>query len=60
MHILEIENPLGCIMVNTQLVKTHKEIAINVPAAFTLNDDGVKDYLVPLLPGFKKVKYLRV
>ena len=60
LYTIELKNPLGCITVDTQLVKTHKEIAIYVPAAFTPNADGVNDYLRPLLLGFEKVKYFRV
>ena len=51
---------MGCVTVDTQIVKTLKKILISVPASFTPNNDGKNDLLRPLLFGFEKVNYFRV
>ncbi len=59
-YLIELTSAKGCITVDTQVVKTHKEIAIYVPSVFTPDGDGKNDYLRPLLLGFEKIKYFRV
>lgn len=60
LYTVKIETATGCITVDTQLVKTHKQIDIFVPTAFTPNGDGYNDYLRPVLMGIVKVNYFRV
>ncbi len=60
LYTIEIRTAAGCVTVDTQLVKTHKEIAIYVPTVFTPDGNGNNDYLRPLLLGFNKLKYFRV
>jgi gliding motility-associated-like protein len=50
----------GCVITDTQLVKTIEKIEIYVPTAFTPNSDGRNDYLHPILRGIDDVKYFRV
>jgi gliding motility-associated-like protein len=60
LYLIKIQDSLGCIMVDTQLVKTHKVIEIYVPTAFTPNADSKNDYLKPVLVGIVKVNYFRI
>ncbi len=46
--------------VDTQVVKTIKEVKIYVPTAFTPNNDGLNDFLRPILIGVKELNYFRV
>jgi gliding motility-associated-like protein len=50
----------GCVTIDTQLVKTVKEVAILVPTAFTPNNDGKNDYLRPSLFGIKQFRYFKI
>lgn len=59
-YLIELKTDRGCITIDTQVVKTHKEIAIYVPSVFTPDGDGKNDFLRPLLLGFEKLKYFRV
>ncbi len=59
-YTIEIKTASGCVTVDTQFIKTYKEIALYVPSVFTPNGDGLNDYLKPLLLGFKKVHYFRI
>lgn len=59
-YLIELKTDRGCITIDTQVVKTHKEIAIYVPSVFTPGNDGKNDYLRPLMLGFEKLKYFRV
>lgn len=61
LYTIELKNASnGCITVDTQLVKTVKNIAIYVPTVFTPGNDGINDLLRPLLFGFDHVNYFRV
>jgi len=57
---IEITTATGCLTIDTQLVKTVKNVDIYVPTAFTPNNDGLNDLLRPTLMGVKKLNYFRV
>lgn len=59
-YTISIINSVGCITVDTQVIKTHKEIAIYVPTAFVPGGTGPNSTLRPLLLGFRQLNYFRV
>lgn len=60
LYTIEITTNGGCVTVDTQLVKTIKNVEIYVPTAFTPNNDGVNDLLRPILLGIKELRYFRI
>jgi gliding motility-associated-like protein len=60
LYTIAIKSPSGCVTVDTQLVRSVKDVALHVPTAFTPNGDGRNDYLRPTIMGVKEIKYFRV
>jgi gliding motility-associated-like protein len=50
----------GCVTVDTQFVKTIKEVTVFVPNAFTPNSDNLNDLFYPVTDGIKTVNYFKV
>jgi gliding motility-associated-like protein len=59
-YTINITTATGCETVDTQIVKTIKEVKVYVPTAFTPNNDGLNDFLKPLMFGVKEMQYFRV
>jgi gliding motility-associated-like protein len=60
LYTVEITRASGCKTIDTQLVKTVKDIAVYVPDAFTPDNDAINDFLRPMIIGIKEVRYFRV
>ncbi|MGF2411985.1 PKD domain-containing protein [Ferruginibacter sp.] len=60
LYTVQIKTATGCITVDTQLVKTHKNIKIYVPTGFTPDGNTINERLRPVLIGFTKVNYFRI
>jgi gliding motility-associated-like protein len=60
LYTIEIKTNSGCVTVDTQLVKTIKNVEMYVPTAFTPNNDGRNDLLRPILMGIKELRYFRI
>ena len=60
LYTIKLKTTVGCITVDTQMVKTRKKIEIYVPISFTPDGNGINDYLRPVLMGFNSVAYFRV
>jgi gliding motility-associated-like protein len=56
LYTIEIKTNSGCVTVDTQMVKTVKQVEVYVPTAFTPNSDGLNDFLRPILMGIKEVR----
>ena len=59
-YTIELKSYTGCVTVDTQLVKTVKSVELFVPSGFTPNNDGINDYLRPILMGVKELRYFRI
>ncbi|MEP6947941.1 MAG: T9SS type B sorting domain-containing protein [Ginsengibacter sp.] len=60
LYTIEIKTKSRCVTVDTQLVKTVKDVEMYVPTAFTPNNDGLNDLLRPILMGVKELRYFRI
>ena len=60
LYTVQLTTVAGCVIIDTQLVKTRKKIEIYVPTAFTPGNDHINERLRPLLMGFEKVNYFRI
>ena len=57
---IKIVDSFGCVTVDTQLVRVHRQCDIQAPQVFTPNRDGNNDLLYPFLMGIREFKYFRV
>ena len=60
LYTVTLTTKIGCVTVDTQLVKIMDKAGIYVPTAFTPNNDGLNDVLMPVLAGIKELKYFRI
>ncbi|HRI25848.1 MAG TPA: PKD domain-containing protein, partial [Ferruginibacter sp.] len=60
LYTIQLTTPSGCVTVDTQFVKVKKKIEIYVPTVFTPDNNGINDFLRPLLMGFDHVNYFRI
>lgn len=60
LYTIDITTAAGCLTVDTQLVKTVKQVEIYVPTGFTPNTDGKNDQLRPTIRGVKEIRYFRI
>jgi len=59
-YTVSLKTNAGCVTVDTQLVKTFKEVKFYVPTAFTPNHDGLNDFIRPIPAGIKNILYFRI
>ncbi|MBI5857493.1 MAG: gliding motility-associated C-terminal domain-containing protein [Sphingobacteriales bacterium] len=59
-YTIDIRTAAGCLTVDTQMVKVIKEVKVYVPTAFTPNNDGLNDYIKPIMIGIKELQYFKI
>lgn len=60
LYSISIKTAAGCTTVDKQLVKVIKEVKVYVPTAFTPDNNGLNDYIKPIMLGIKEMKYFRI
>jgi gliding motility-associated-like protein len=60
LYSITIKTAAGCTTVDNQLVKVIKEVKVYVPTAFTPDNNGLNDYIKPIMLGIKEMKYFRI
>jgi len=60
LYTITLTTNSGCVTVDTQLVKTIRNIDAIVPNAFTPDNDGKNDFLRPILMGIREIRYFRI
>ncbi len=60
LYTIEIKTASGCVTIDTQMVKTIEKVEMYVPTAFTPNNDGLNDFLRPMLIGVKELHYFKI
>jgi gliding motility-associated-like protein len=60
LYTITMKTSSGCVTVDTQFVKTIKQVDVIVPNAFTPNTDGRNDFLRPILVGIREVRFFRI
>lgn len=56
-YLIRLENPSGCMTVDTLLVRVYENADIQVPTGFSPNNDGHNDYLDMFLIGVKLKRF---
>ena len=60
LYNISIKTPAGCITLDKQLVIVIKEVKVYVPTAFTPDNNGLNDFIKPIMLGIKEMKYFRI
>ena len=60
LYEISIKTTAGCTTVDNQTVKVIKEVKVYVPTAFTPDNNGLNDYIKPIMLGIKEIKYFRI
>lgn len=59
-YSISIKTAAGCVTKDAQLVQVIKEVKVYVPTAFTPDNNGLNDYIKPIMLGIKELKYFRI
>lgn len=60
LYSIRMVTAVGCVTVDTQMVKTIKEVTVYVPNVFTPNNDNLNDLFYPVMDGIKTVYSFKV
>lgn len=59
-YLIDIITAAGCLTVDTQQVIVIKEVKVYIPTAFSPNNDGLNDFIKPIMMGIKELQYFRI
>lgn len=59
-YLIALTSKAGCLTVDTQTVKTIREVSVYVPSAFTPNNDRLNDILAPITNGIREITQFKV
>jgi gliding motility-associated-like protein len=59
-YIITLTSASGCVTLDTQVVKSIKEITVFIPTAFTPNNDRLNDVFYPVTDGIKEIYAFKV
>jgi len=59
-YLITLTSDIGCITVDTLLVKINTTPSIYVPNAWSPNDDGHNDYIAPMTTNIRQLNYFRI
>jgi gliding motility-associated-like protein len=59
-YLIDITTAAGCMTTDSQTVKVIKEVKVYVPTAFTPDNNGLNDFIRPIMMGIKEVKYFKI
>ncbi|MER3498527.1 MAG: PKD domain-containing protein, partial [Chitinophagaceae bacterium] len=57
---LTVQSDAGCVATDSVKITVFAKAAIYVPSAFTPNNDGLNDLLLPKYAGMKELKFFKV
>jgi gliding motility-associated-like protein len=60
LYTISIKTAAGCVTEDVQKVIVIKEVKVYVPTAFTPDNNGLNDFIKPIMLGIKEMKYFRI